>query len=114
MADEFEIGERSGPGVGEWPVPPTTKTIATRQPLRISATQLAPTTPSVLVKSGVTFALVSGAGKTSDFIPGIRKALDNGLSADARLARRHHLAARILGVDRQLGSLEKGKSRTSS
>jgi len=34
--------------------------------------QLAPTTPAVLARNGILFALVSGAGKTSEFIPGIR------------------------------------------
>jgi len=61
------------------------------------------------VKSGVTFALVSGAGKTGDFIPGIRKAIDNGLSADDALKATTIWPARIFGVDRQLGSIDHGK-----
>jgi imidazolonepropionase-like amidohydrolase len=94
----------------KWPIPPTNKDDREEQPLRvIRDRQLAPTTPSVLAKSGVAFALVSGAGKTSDFIPGIRKAIDNGLSADDALRAVTISPARILGVDRQLGSLEKGK-----
>ena len=80
------------------------------QPLRvIRDRQLAPTTPAVLARSGVLFALVSGAGKTSDFIPGIRKAVDNGLSTDDALRAVTISPARIFGVDRQLGTLEKGK-----
>jgi hypothetical protein len=71
--------------------------------------QLAPTTPAVLAKSGVLFALVSGAGKTSDFIPGIRKAIDNGLSADDALRATTINPAKIIGIDRQLGSLDRGK-----
>src|SRR6185295_10624653 len=62
-----------------------------------------------LQKNGVTFALVSGAGKAGDFLPGIRKAIDNGLSADDALRATTLAPARIFGVDRQLGSLEKGK-----
>ncbi|HEY0372871.1 MAG TPA: amidohydrolase family protein [Thermoanaerobaculia bacterium] len=94
----------------KWPTAPTDKDDREEQPLRvIRDRQLAPTTPSVLAKSGVTFALVSGAGKTGDFLPGIRKAIDNGLSADDALRATTLTPARIFGVDRQLGTLERGK-----
>ncbi len=94
----------------KWPVAPTDKVDREDQPLRvIRQRQLAPTTPATLVKSGATFALVSGAGKTGDFIPGIRKAIENGLSAEDALRATTIQPARIFGVDRQLGSLEKGK-----
>src|SRR6185369_11689081 len=53
--------------------------------------------------------LVSGAGRTGDFLPGIRKAIDNGLSSDDALRATTLAPARILGIDRQLGSIEKGK-----
>ena len=94
----------------KWPTPPAEKDDREEQPLRlIRERQLAPTTPSLLSKNGVTFALVSGAGKTSDFIPGIRKAIDNGLAADDALRAVTITPARIFGVDRQLGSIERGK-----
>lgn len=94
----------------KWPVPPTNKDDREEQPLRIIRDrQLAPTTPAVLAKNGLTFALVSGAAKSSEFIPGIRKAIDNGLTADDALRAVTLSPARILGIDRQLGSLEKGK-----
>ncbi len=49
----------------KWPTPPADKDDREEQPLRvIRDRQLAPTTPSVLAKNGVAFALVSGAGKT--------------------------------------------------
>jgi imidazolonepropionase-like amidohydrolase len=93
-----------------WPVAPTSKDDRDEQPLRvIRDRQLAPTTPAALAKSGVAFALVSGAGKTGDFLPGIRKAIDNGLSADDALRATTLWPARIFGVDRQLGSLDRGK-----
>jgi hypothetical protein len=69
----------------------------------------APTTPAALAKAGVQFALVSGAGKTGDYLSGIRKAVENGLSADDALRAVTLSPARILGIDRQLGSLERGK-----
>ncbi|HKR63238.1 MAG TPA: amidohydrolase family protein [Thermoanaerobaculia bacterium] len=94
----------------KWPTAPTDKEDREDQPLRIIRDrQLAPTTPATLAKSGVTFALVSGAGKTGDFIPGIRKAIENGLSADDALRATTIAPARIFGVDRQLGSLDAGK-----
>ncbi len=94
----------------KWPLPPANKDDRDEQPLRlIRDRQLAPTTPSVLAKNGVAFALVSGGGKTSDFIPGIRKAIENGLSEDDALRAVTISPARILGIDRQLGTLEKGK-----
>lgn len=94
----------------KWPTKPTSKEDREEQPLRvIRDRQLAPTTPSVLAKSGVLFALVSGPGAASDLIPGIRKAIRNGLSADDALRAVTINPARIFGVDRQLGSLERGK-----
>lgn len=94
-----------------WPVAPSVREDREDQPLRIIRDrQLAPTTPAALVKSGVTFALVSGAaGKTGDFLPGIRKAIDNGLTTDDALRAVTLSPARILGIDRQVGSLDRGK-----
>lgn len=94
----------------KWPVAPTSKEDREEQPLRvIRDRQLATTTPAVLARSGVLFALVSGAGKTADFLPGIRKAIDNGLSADDALRATTINPAKIVGIDRQLGSLDRGK-----
>jgi hypothetical protein len=93
-----------------WPVAPADKEDREDQPLRvIRERQLAPTSPAALAKSGATFALVSGAGKAGDFLPGIRKAVENGLSADDALRATTLAPARIFGVERQLGSLERGK-----
>lgn len=94
----------------KWAVPPTDKDDREEQPLRvIRERQLGPTTPAALQKNGVSFALVSGAGKAGDFIPGIRKAIENGLSAEDALRATTLWPARIFGVDRQLGTLERGK-----
>lgn len=94
----------------KWPTAPADKDDREDQPLRvIRDRQLAPTTPAALAKNGVTFALVSGAGKSGDFLPGIRKAIENGLSPDDALRATTLAPARIFGVDRQLGSLERGK-----
>ncbi|HEV2720818.1 MAG TPA: amidohydrolase family protein [Thermoanaerobaculia bacterium] len=94
----------------KWPTAPASKDDREEQPLRlIRERQESPTSPAVLQKSGVLYALVSGPGKTGDFLPGIRKAIDDGLSADDALRAVTLSPARILGVDRQLGSLDKGK-----
>lgn len=94
----------------KWPAAPSDTQDREDQPLRvIRDRQLAPTTPSVLAKNGVQFALVSGPGKTGDFIPGIRKAVENGLSAEDALRATTLWPARIFGIDRQLGTLERGK-----
>lgn len=94
----------------KWPTAPADKQDREDQPLRvIRDRQLAPATPAALAKAGVQFALVSGPGKTSEFIPGIRKAVENGLSADDALRATTLTPARIFGIERQLGSLERGK-----
>ncbi len=110
MADELKALGAPVLVSTKWPVAPTSKEDREEQPLRvIRDRQLAPTTPAVLAKNGVLFALVSGAGKTSDYLPGIRKAIENGLSADDALKATTLNPAKIIGIDRQLGSLDRGK-----
>lgn len=94
----------------KWDTPPADKQDREDQPLRvIRDRQLQPTTPSVLAAAGVEFALVSSPGKAGDFLPGIRKAIENGLTAEQALRATTLTPARIFGIDRQLGSLERGK-----
>jgi imidazolonepropionase-like amidohydrolase len=94
----------------KWPAAPSDAEDRRDQPLRVIRDRhLAPTTPSVLAKANVDFALVSAPGKAGDFIPGIRKAIENGLSADDALRAATLAPAKIFGIDRQLGSLERGK-----
>ncbi|HEY6139850.1 MAG TPA: amidohydrolase family protein [Thermoanaerobaculia bacterium] len=94
----------------KWATAPASKEDREEQPLRVIRDRvLSPTSPASLQKSGALYALVSGPGKMGDFIPGIRKAIDNGLSADDALRAVTLSPARILGLDRQLGSLDKGK-----
>src|SRR5262249_28134443 len=110
FADELKANSTPVLVSVKWPAAPANKDDREDQPLRIIRDrQLAPTTPSVLVKSGVAFALVSGAAKTMEFIPEIGKAIENGLSEDEALRAVTISPARIFGVDRQLGTLEKGK-----
>lgn len=93
-----------------WPVAPSDREDREEQPLRVIRERvLAPTTPAALSRAGVPFALVSGSGSASDFLPGIRKAIRNGLSAEDALRATTLAPARIFGVERQLGSIERGK-----
>lgn len=93
-----------------WPKTPPAREDREEQPLRVIRDRvLGPTTPSVLAKNGVPFALVTAGAAASDFMPGIRKAIENGLSPDDALRAITLSPARIFGVDRQLGSLERGK-----
>jgi hypothetical protein len=93
-----------------WATAPSDKEDREEQPLRmIRDRQMQPTSPAALAKSGVLFALVSGPAKTSEFLGGIRKAIENGLTADDALRATTINPARILGIDRQLGTIEKGK-----
>ena len=110
IADELKTGGAPVLVSVNWPAPPADKDERENQPLRvIRDRQLSPTTPATFAKNGVVFALVSGTGKSGDFLPGIRKAIDNGLSADDALRATTLWPAKIFGVDRQLGSIEKGK-----
>ncbi|HKB81267.1 MAG TPA: amidohydrolase family protein [Thermoanaerobaculia bacterium] len=110
MPDELKAGNAPLLVSVDWPRPPAGKEDREEQPLRILRDALLePTTPSVLASKGVLFALVSGGAKTAEFVPGIRKAIENGLSEDDALRAVTLSPARIFGVDRQLGSLEKGK-----
>jgi imidazolonepropionase-like amidohydrolase len=69
---------------------------------------------AVLHQNGVLFA-ISTQGQTGDkpadkFRENLRKAIAEGLPADAALKALTIDAARILGVDKQLGTVEKGKA----
>ena len=71
--------------------------------------ELAPTNPGTLEKSGISFALTSsGLKKSSDFIPNIRKAIENGLSETAALKAVTATPSKLLNVDDKVGSLKKG------
>ena len=94
----------------DWPSAPSSREDREEQPLRVIRDRvLGPSTPLLLARNGARFALVSGTAGAADFIPGIRKAIDAGLSADDALRAVTLSPAQIFGVDRQLGSLQRGK-----
>ena len=70
----------------------------------------APTTPAVLQKNGIKFALYSdGLDTPRDLQRAIKKAIDNGLSREDALRALTLSPAEIYGVSDRLGSIEKGK-----
>jgi hypothetical protein len=70
----------------------------------------APTTPAVLQKNGIKFALYSdGLDTPRDLHRAIKKAIDNGLSREDALRALTLSPAEIYGVSDRLGSIEKGK-----
>ncbi len=69
----------------------------------------APGTPAALDRQGVLFAFSSDGVQPRDLLKNVRKAIDAGLPNEAALKALTINAARILGVDRRLGTLEAGK-----
>jgi imidazolonepropionase-like amidohydrolase len=70
----------------------------------------APTTPAVLKKNGIKFALYSdGIDAPRDLQRAIKKAIDNGLSREDALRALTLSPAEIYGVQDRLGSIDKGK-----
>jgi imidazolonepropionase-like amidohydrolase len=70
----------------------------------------APRCPAALEKAGLSFGFCSDGVKTPrDFLKNLRRTVREGLSKEAALRACTLNVAQILGVDRQLGSIEKGK-----
>ena len=64
----------------------------------------------VLEKAGVPFAFTTrGTKSLSDFMANLRNAVKQGLTADGALSALTLNAAKLIGVDRQLGSIDQGK-----
>ena len=70
----------------------------------------APSTPAVLAKAGVKFALYSGGiDRRTDLFRAVRRAIDSGLSQEDAVRAMTLAPAEIYGVADRLGSIEKGK-----
>jgi imidazolonepropionase-like amidohydrolase len=70
----------------------------------------APSTPAVLSKSGVKFALYSGGiDRRADLFRAVKKAIDAGLAPEDAVRAMTLTPAEIFGVQDRLGSIEKGK-----
>ena len=72
--------------------------------------ELAPTNPAAFEKAGIPFALTaSGLKDISQFMPNLKKAIQNGLSEEKALEALTTTPASLLGVSSAVGSLEAGK-----
>jgi imidazolonepropionase-like amidohydrolase len=70
----------------------------------------APTAAGALAKAGVKFAFYSdGQSTPRDLMRAVKKAIDNGLPADAALRALTLTPAEIYNVSDRLGSIDKGK-----
>jgi imidazolonepropionase-like amidohydrolase len=70
----------------------------------------APAAPKALHDAGIMLALSArGLKNTADFTGNVRKMLDAGLTDDDALAALTTVPAKLLGVDRSMGTLEPGK-----
>jgi hypothetical protein len=70
----------------------------------------APSTPAVLARSGVKFALYSGGiDRRADLFRAVKRAIDAGLAPEDALRAMTLTPAEIYGVADRLGSIEKGK-----
>lgn len=71
---------------------------------------LAPSTPAVLAKNGVKFAMYSGGiDRRADLFRAVKRAIDAGLSPEDAVRAMTLSPAEIYGVSDRLGSIEKGK-----
>lgn len=71
--------------------------------------QESPGAASLLARRKVKFALVSGGASGEGFMKGVRRVIDRGLSESDALRAVTLTPAEIFGVERQVGSLERGK-----
>ena len=95
----------------KWPEKPRDQDPEADDPYRqMVIREKAPTTPAVLQKNGIKFALYSdGLDTPRDLQRAIKKAIDNGLSREDALRALTLSPAEIYGVQDRLGSIEKGK-----
>jgi hypothetical protein len=64
---------------------------------------------AVLQQAGLTFGFITENSKSSNFRKSLKTMISNGLSEDQALAALTTNAAKLLGVDAQIGSVDKGK-----
>lgn len=90
--------------------PPQRDEVREEESLRsIRDRQESPRAASLLARKNLKFALVSGGSSGETFMKGIRRAIDQGLSETDALRAVTLSPAEIFGVERQVGSLERGK-----
>ncbi len=72
--------------------------------------ELAPTNAAVLANNGINFAFTAkGLKSAKNYLPNVRKAIENGLSEQAALKAMTYTPAVMLKAANELGGLQKGK-----
>ena len=72
--------------------------------------ELAPTNPAAFEKAGINFCITSAdLASPSDFLPNLRKSIENGLSQTKALEALTKTPATLMGMYDRIGSLEPGK-----
>lgn len=72
--------------------------------------EAAPANAAILTKYNVPFTIsLSGIEKAEDFWTNIRRAIEHGLTQEQALAALTETPAKLLGLDKQLGSITEGK-----
>ncbi len=71
--------------------------------------EMAPLEPGMFDKAGLNFALTSNGTNAPDFLPNLRKAIDNGLSEEKALDALTKIPAILIGAYDKVGSIEAGK-----
>ncbi len=72
--------------------------------------ELAPTNPAALAKANITFAFTSNGLKSkASFLKNIKTAIEYGLTEEQALAALTTNPAKMIGIDREVGTLERGK-----
>jgi imidazolonepropionase-like amidohydrolase len=80
------------------------------EPLRLLRQRAeAPKGPAHLARAGVKFAFSSGSLRPQEFLPGVQRAVENGLPKEEAIRALTINAAEILGAADQLGTIEEGK-----
>jgi hypothetical protein len=71
--------------------------------------EMAPLEPGMFEQAGLNFALTASGISGAEFLPNLRKAIENGLSNEKALDALTKIPATLLGVYDKLGSIETGK-----
>lgn len=72
--------------------------------------EMAPTNPAAFEKAGISFCLTAdGLRDIKQFLPAVKKAIDNGLSENAAIIALTKTPAALLNMYNEVGSLDDGK-----
>ena len=71
--------------------------------------EMAPLEPGLFDKAGLNFALTASGTAATEFLPNLRKAIENGLTAEKALDALTKVPATLIGAYDKVGSLEAGK-----